>query len=317
MILSHKAKQYLLLALKVSILIGMCWFIYHKISAQEGKPLEALVNHFNNANASSYLQILIWIVLAFLNWGLEARKWQQLARTTHAINYATAWKQTYGSLTASLITPQRVGEYGAKALYFPTGKRRRILWLTFVGNAAQMLVTLVFGLGGLSFSIAVFKLPIDPLNIVLVLVVLLLLSVLGYLFRERELLIQGFSISNLIKKTKELTPTFKTQVFLISALRYLCFGSLFYLILNGLGAQIELQEAGILICSYYILISVTPMLFVFDIVVKGGIALWLFSLAGTDSTIVLAAVLLSWILNFALPAFIGSYFVIRFKTKEA
>ncbi len=315
MVLSYKAKQYLLLALKVCILVGMCWFIYSKISQDQAKPFKQLISLFKTGGFAIYWQMALWIAMAFVNWALEAKKWQLLVKQVENISYLTAWRQTYASLTASLITPQRVGEYGAKAMYYSVNLRRSILWLTFAGNGAQMLVTLLFGTIGISFAAGYYTLPIAKLNLVLIVVVLLLLAFLGYLFRERELLFQGLSINNLIAKTLALPRQLKFKILGLSMLRYCVFGSLFYLMLDSLGVSVLLKDALILIPTYYLLISVTPMLFIFDVIVKGGIAMWLFSLINVSSGAIVMVILLGWLLNFALPAIIGSYFVIQFKPK--
>ena len=50
-----------------------------------------------------------------------------------------------------------------------------------------------------------------------------------------------------------------------------------------------------------------------DAIVKGSIALYLFNLAGVNDLTVLSIISLMWILNFALPAILGSFFVLSYK----
>ena len=63
----------------------------------------------------------------------------------------------------------------------------------------------------------------------------------------------------------------------------------------------------------YLLVSVVPSLFILDVVVRGGVAVYLFSLIGTPEWPVLATVTSMWILNFVLPAICGSYYVLKYK----
>jgi len=63
----------------------------------------------------------------------------------------------------------------------------------------------------------------------------------------------------------------------------------------------------------YFLVSTVPTIFIFDVVVRGGVAVWLFSFAGISDLMVLSTVLVMWILNFVLPSIIGSYFVIAYQ----
>ena len=66
------------------------------------------------------------------------------------------------------------------------------------------------------------------------------------------------------------------------------------------------------IFSMYLISSIIPMLSLFDVVVKGSIAILIFSLFQLNETYILAIVLLMWIFNFVLPSIAGSYFVLTF-----
>ena len=315
MVLSDKAKQYLLVALKLIILVGMALFLYQKLWVDNGENLGQMWR-FIKSELPLFL-IPIWFILSLLNWALEARKWQLLTATTQPVSYTLAWRQSYASLAASLLTPQRVGEYGAKALFFPPDKRKRILWLTFVGNFAQLTVTTVVGIPALIWMAISFDLPISTLNLILLFVVLLLLICFAYLIRKRQLLFQGLSLSALWKKTASLPKEILWWVTIHSVLRYSIFSGLFVWMLIGFGAENDPSLLYGVCFAYYLLSSVTPMLFVLDVVVKSGIAIALFSLAGVPELISLSAVLLGWILNFGIPAIIGSTIIANHKKAMA
>jgi len=51
----------------------------------------------------------------------------------------------------------------------------------------------------------------------------------------------------------------------------------------------------------------------FDVVLKGTVAIWVFSFYNLEPLTVLSITSIMWILNFVLPAIIGSYFVLTFK----
>lgn len=87
--------------------------------------------------------------------------------------------------------------------------------------------------------------------------------------------------------------------------------------LLSFGAPIELGVLFGISFVYYLLSSVTPMLFVLDVVVKSGIAVALFSLAGVAELTTVLAVLLGWILNFGVPAIIGSTLIANHKKAVA
>lgn len=88
---------------------------------------------------------------------------------------------------------------------------------------------------------------------------------------------------------------------------------MFYGLLLFFGATVSFREAIPLIFAMYFLVSIVPTLFIFDVIIRGGVAVWLFSFAGIPELIVLSTVLAMWILNFVLPAFLGSFFVLTYK----
>ena len=75
---------------------------------------------------------LVLLTLTTLNWMLEIYKWQMLSREVTPISYQEAAKQSLASHAFALITPNRIGEYGAKALFYAQSFRKQILTLNFI-----------------------------------------------------------------------------------------------------------------------------------------------------------------------------------------
>ena len=63
----------------------------------------------------------------------------------------------------------------------------------------------------------------------------------------------------------------------------------------------------------YLLSSIIPSIFILDVVVKGGISVYLFSFLNIDELSILSIVGIMWILNFVLPSIIGSIYILKFK----
>jgi len=87
----------------------------------------------------------------------------------------------------------------------------------------------------------------------------------------------------------------------------------FYYLLVLFGIDMSYLEAMSAIACMYILSSIIPSIFIFDVIIKGGVAVYLFGLIGVSESIVLSIVTFMWILNFVLPSVIGSYHVLKFK----
>ena len=68
----------------------------------------------------------------------------------------------------------------------------------------------------------------------------------------------------------------------------------------------------IAITTIYLLSSIIPTIFVLDVIVKGSVALYLFSFVGVNELTILSVVTLMWILNFVLPSVLSGFYVLNF-----
>tara|TARA_R110002124_G_scaffold120895_6_gene278960 strand:+ start:18785 stop:19768 length:984 start_codon:yes stop_codon:yes gene_type:complete len=312
--LSHKAKQYLLTALKVFILAITFGYIYVKLTSGDGVDLDGFKATLASKDNIEMGEVLFFVFLTIINWTFEILKWQTLVLAVQNISFTTALKQSLASLTVSLATPNRIGEYGAKAYFFVPSKRKQVLLLNFVGNMTQMIITTLFGIIGLCVLVFTYNISFSWMNIILLGAGVIVLSVLVYIFKEKELLLKGLSISKVVRYIKGLSTKIKLRVLVFSLIRYATFCFLFYRLMLFFGAGITFEIAIFMIMAMYLLVSVIPTLFIFDVVIRSGVAVWLFSLAGTAEIIVLCTVFAMWILNFVVPSIVGSFYVISHKS---
>ena len=307
---SHKSKQYWLVALKVLVLVLAVGYIVYKIKGEQLVVTTHFKQHFSLRHTP---HLLFFLGLAVLNWSFEIYKWKTSVNIWFSIDLKTATKQALGSLTASLVTPNRIGEYGAKAMYFEPKDRKKVVFLNFVHSSSQMLVTIVFGLPALVYFILEHGVSIAVTKIIVLVSSILLFTFLGYTYRKKQLFISGFSIANVFAKLKEISVKRKLGILSLSVIRYLVFSLLFWFLLQFFGSEAPLFEGFATIFAMYLLVSVIPSFFVLDVVIRGGVAVWLFSYLGVSEVAVLSTVFCMWVLNTVLPAIIGSYFVLTFK----
>jgi hypothetical protein len=244
---------------------------------------------------------------------LEILKWKTIITPVGKISFYEAFKQSLAALTTSLATPNRIGDYGAKAYFFQSEKRKQVLLLNFISNAAQMSITMLFGMIGLLLVISRYSISFSRLYVLVFGIAFIGLAFVGFAFKEKELVVKGLSLKNIYTYIKKLPFTLKRTVWLYSFLRYVCFSYLFFIILRFFEADISVTHAYPLIFAMYLLVSVVPTLFLWDVVVRGGVAVWLFSFAGVSELTVLCTVFAMWLLNFVIPATIGSYYVLTYK----
>ena len=112
----HKTKQFLVLLVKLLIVGGAFYFIYNQLAHNDQLDWKKFLALFRkNQSAGGILFILSFSVL---NRYFEILKWQNLVRFLHPISVGESTKQVLAALTAGLFTPNGVGEYAGKAMYF-------------------------------------------------------------------------------------------------------------------------------------------------------------------------------------------------------
>jgi hypothetical protein len=302
--INHKAKQFLLVIIKLLIVSGALYYIYKQLQGDKSVNWNVI---------SSYLSvqsILVLVIFSATNWVLEIFKWQNLVSSFKKITFLESAKQSLGSLTASIFTPNRIGEYGAKVLYFPKEKSKQIILLNFIGNSTQMLMTTFFGIIGILIIHLTFQISFWH-----ILAISTISCVFIFLFKNIE--IYGFSIKKLAQKITSFSFIFHGRNLLFSMLRYLVFSCQFFFLLLLFNVEINLIIAFGTIFSMYLLASIIPSIHLMDVAIKGSISCYLFGQIGIESWKIIAITTLMWVFNLVLPVLVGSYFVLRFKIQKS
>ncbi len=311
-------KRIAMLLVKFTLVFVAFFFIYNKLVHNDTLDINSLLYYIDKYNIITIRNLFILLLFSGCNWFLECLKWQLLVREIKTISLKKAIEQSLGSLTASIITPNRIGEYGAKAIYFKKTYRKKIMGLNFVGNLSQLSTTLFFGVIGLIYTINIFKLPISYFKLIGFVILTTGVIITYYKFlSKKEFEIKGHSFKKLNRFVSNLNRNTLYKSILIAVFRYICFSHQFYFLICLLGIDVTYIEALALIASMYLLVSVIPTVFVFDVLVKGSIAVWLFSFVNANEFIIVTCITIMWFLNFALPSIIGSYFVLNFKLPKS
>ncbi|MEO9570089.1 MAG: hypothetical protein ABJH82_13320 [Polaribacter sp.] len=302
--------------IKLSIVIGCGYFIYTKLIENEQLSFSDFYQNLIKNNIFSLKNITFLLIFTILNWISEILKWKKLASFTKKTDLKSAAIQSLSSLTASFITPNRIGEYGAKVLYFEKEKRNKILGLNLVGNFYQMLMTLIFGVFGFSYFVFQHKIEIDFQQIIALLIIGILVITL-FFFAVKYFNVSKSYLKKIQTFLKEIPQNINIKVSFFSFLRFVIFSHQFYFLLLVFKVDLSYFDAISAITSVYLIASIIPMLSLFDVVLKGTVAIWVFSFYNLEPLTILSITSIMWILNFVLPAIIGSYFVLTFKPNFA
>lgn len=305
----NKYKSGLIFLIKLIIVGAAFYFISLKISDNKVLTNAYFLNRFQENILNSYSILLIIILFTILNWFLEIIKWRTLVSTMKSISFFEASKQSLSSLTASLLTPNRIGEYGAKAIYYSKFERPKVIILNFLGNFSQMITTIVFGIIGLFFFKE--KLPFTIKINALMWIVLAVISLFVFTFILKKYWIEYWL--KLVAHLKYIPNKTHKKNGILSIFRYLVFSHQFYFLLMIFGAEISYSTAMPTVFVMYFISSIIPTFVIFDWIIKGSVAVLLFNIYEISEIIILSITSLMWLLNFALPSVIGSYFVLIFK----
>ncbi len=300
--ISHKAKQFGVFTIKLLIVIAAFYFIYHQLATNDQLDWGKFWNLVQEKQ--SVVSILFLLSFSVANRYLEILKWQNLVSFLRPISVGESAKQVLGALTAGIFTPNGLGEYAGKALYFDTTKTKTIIFLNLICNGIQMILTIVFGTIGLVL--------IGYWNWALAIVVISCLLLLAS-FLSKKIKVKGYSIQKLLEKLNEIPRPIHQKNIILAICRYLVFSHQYYFLFLAFGVDLPYVTLMANIAVVYFLASSLPSFQFLDFAVKGSVAVFFFGKLGVNEWIVIFISTLMWFLNVVLPVVIGSYYVLRFK----
>jgi len=306
--ISHKAKLSLTLIIKVLIVGGAFYFIYNQLANNDKLDWQKFIVLFQKNQSIS--GIILILLLSVLNRYFEILKWQNLVSFLHKISVGEATKQVLGALTAGLFTPNGVGEYAGKALFFEKSNAKKIIFLNLICNGIQMILTIIFGFFGLLYFNVVYHV-ITPKTGLALLGILMLLFIL--LFSVKKITFKGYSLEKLIHKINEIPKSIHQKNIFLGICRYVVFSHQYYFLFLAFDVDLPYLTLLATITSVYFLASSLPTFQFLDFAVKGSIAVYFFGILGVNEWIVIFISTLMWFLNVVLPVAIGSYYVLNFK----
>ena len=302
--ISHKTKQFLVLLIKILIVVCAFYFIYNELTNNDKLDWDKFLIVFNKNQ--SVIGIIFILYLSFQNRFLEILKWQNLVATFKIISIGEATKQVLSALTAGIFTPNGIGEYAGKVLYYEKSKASEIVFLNLVCNGIQLILTIIFGIVGLfilEFGIWVLEI----LGLILIVFIILLLI--------KKIKIKGYSINDFILKINEISRAIHRKNIFMAIARYLTFSHQYYFLFLAFDVHLPYFSMMATIATVYFLASSLPSFQFLDFAVKGSIGIYFYSLLGVNQWIVIFITTLMWFLNIVIPVAIGSFYVLNFKFK--
>jgi hypothetical protein len=306
-----KFKQLVILSVKVCIVASAFYFIYAELA--NNKSLDWTQFYAVLGRDDTFLIGFFILLLSFLNRYIEVLKWKNLASNLLPTSTYQSFKEVFSALTAGLFTPNGIGEYAGKALYYPKAMATSVFLYNFVCNGVQMIYTLSIGI----LSIIVFNYKYHFISDLYLIGILALLVGIGLLlFFLRKISIGGYSIVDFVNNINKIPKKRHLKNFVLGFFRYLTIVNQYYLFFIFFGYQIPYLDL-ITACScVYLLGSVVPNFQFLDFAVRGGVSIFIFGFLDINTWVIVFVAMLIWLLNIVIPVLIGCVFVIQFKPRK-
>lgn len=301
---SESKKNLIYKILKIVIVLIAFYFIYSQLAHKSNFDWSEFILIIRDKFSIGFILLLLF--LSFLNRFLEILKWKNLVSFIENISTYEATKQVLAALTAGIITPNGIGEYAGKALYFEKSKSKLILFLNLICNGIQMIYTILFGLVGL-FILKHYQLGFSILGVGVFLLLIIILT--------KKFKLKGYSLNVLFEKINDIPKQIHQKNIVLGFSRYIVFSHQYYLLFVVLGVDLPYLTLISTIAVVYFLASSLPSFQMFDFAVKGSVALFFFGKHNINEWIILFVSSLMWFLNVVLPVLFGSIFVLNFKSK--
>ena len=271
-----------------------------------------------------------WLVifLVFVNWGLEARKWQLLIRAVEPMSFSRAFKSVLCGVTFSLNMPNRMGEYAGRVLFLQEGNRLRSISLSIAGGMSQLIITMLMGCFGIIYLLysgddlgivmgfSFFWLKIFLIGSIFGTVVLIFFFFrLNVMIRIFEKLPKADRFSKYISVLENFDAKILLRLLSLSLLRYVVFCFQYIFMLQIMQVDQHYWQSFWLVSVMFWILAIIPSIAIAELGIRGTVSKTLFSFT-KNVTGILAVTFSIWFINLFIPALAGSLLILSFKIKK-
>jgi uncharacterized membrane protein YbhN (UPF0104 family) len=263
---------------------------------------------------------LFWLyaTLALLpfNWLMEAFKWRYFMQRYEPVSLRKAFAAVMVGVTFSLITPNRIGEFGGRLLFVQRVHQWKSISSNAIGGAAQYLVLLTGGLIGSGWLAAQLWVPQFWWPWLGAGAVVCLGLCYYFYFHPGRILpvlkrltqIKWFaSAASGLQLIEQLRVRDLRIILFWSAVRYLIYTTQYYFMLRFFGIETGLWAAFSGISFIFMIQTVLPVPAFAGLLLRGNLAVFVWAHFGAPEISSLAATFLLWIINLILPALVGTF----------
>lgn len=309
-------------AIKIIIVLAGCWILYVKII--ENQDFTEMWNNIKSSFSSpkGILLMTAALLLIPVNIAFEAMKWKKSIQPIENVPFSKAFTAIFTGITAGMFFPNRTGDFFGRIFILEKGNRIKAAMLTFVGNIAQMIVTVSLGCFACVFFAGRFRwLVLLAATIVLGLLLVLFFNIKIFRYlrifvpkKWREKTDGYMGVFNMFSRKELLT------ILLLAFAKYMVYSLQFVILIWAFGIPLSYFNSMIPIMVTYLLMTVIPFITITEIAVRGSVCIVVFekwlainAISSSWSMMVFSASTILWLYNLAIPAVVGLFFINRLK----
>ncbi len=261
-------------------------------------------------DCKEYYKLALALALTLANLCCETIKWKFLSHNIQSLSLHETFRSVLTGISGAIITPNRLGEFPARALHFEAGKRLGAITMGGVGSILQTLVICTCGIPALSVFFQTHSTPLVAehtqhyyytLACTLICTCLLLPRLSHWLVRKTR----NNSLTQILEAISQIRFNDLLLFLSLSFIRYGIFCTQMWLMLQFFGISIPTPH--ILIPVYYLFITFTPHLSFTEAVVRGSWGIFVFGTQCENTLGIVAATVLLWGFNNVLPVLINMF----------
>jgi hypothetical protein len=262
----------------------------------------------------------------FINWGLEVVKWQLLISPLERFSFYRAVKSVLAGCSITMLTPNRIGEYGGRIMYVQERNRLKAISLSILGSMSQLTVTMFMGTVGFIFlkyfsdagtelnsftwflNLAILYISFG-VTVILLLIYFRVHSFIKLLSRIKTLqsFVKHIAVVDIFSGKQLL------RILFLSFFRYMVFILQYVLLLQVMEVDISMELCFWLLTIFYLLMVLVPTLGFTELPVRATASVALFSLFSSNMLGMQAATFGIWLINLVIPAILGSLLIFGIK----
>ncbi len=260
----------------------------------------------------------------FVNWGIEAKKWQFLVSSIQDISFIRSFRAVFSGQALGFSTINGLGEPAGRSIYLDEGNRLRGVVLSFVGSMSQIVVTFVMGILALVYmrlyildnthqlkGLSVFWVDSLIYSITAGIIVFILLYFrLSWLVQLLEKIPLIARYKFFIQKLEDFHWKELTKVLIFSVCRYVIYVIQYIILFQVFDVNLYWMDTAAMICVMFLVLSIIPSITLVELGFRGKLSVELFGLLSSNTVGIVATAAGIWIINIIIPAIAGSLFLL-------